>query len=53
VGLLRDQRYARPGSAAPPTARDRRALRRALTEGGGPLTRLRGVLALPPHVRAG
>jgi transglutaminase-like putative cysteine protease len=53
VGLLRDQRYARPGSAAPPTARDRRALRRALTEGGGPLTCLRGLLALPPHLRAG
>jgi hypothetical protein len=53
VGLLREQRYARPGSAAPPTAQDRRALRRALTQGGGPLTRLRGLLALPPHVRTG
>ena len=53
VGLLREQRYARPGSAAPPTARDRRALRRALTQGGGPFTRLRGLLALPPHVRTG
>jgi hypothetical protein len=53
VGLLRDQRYARPGSADAPSARDRRELRRALTSGGGPLARLRGLLALPPHLRAG
>ena len=53
VALLRDQRYARPGSAAAPTARDRRALRHALTEGSGPVQRLRGLLALPPHLRAG
>jgi transglutaminase-like putative cysteine protease len=53
IGLLRDQRYARPGSAAEPTARDRRELRRALTEGGGPLAHLRGLRALPPHPRAG
>jgi hypothetical protein len=53
IGLLRDQRYARPGSAADPTARDRRELRRALTDGGGPLARLRGLRALPPHPRAG
>jgi hypothetical protein len=51
VRLLRQQRYAPPGSAAPPTPRDRRALRRALTEGGGPIARLRGLLALPPHAR--
>jgi hypothetical protein len=52
VELLRDQRYARPGAAVTPTARDRRELRRALTAGGGPLARLRGLLALPPHLRA-
>jgi transglutaminase-like putative cysteine protease len=51
VELLRQQRYAPPGTAASPTARDRRALRRALTDGGGPVARLRGLLALPPHVR--
>jgi hypothetical protein len=51
VGLLRQQRYAPPGTASPPTARDRRALRRALTDGGGPVARLRGLLALPPHMR--
>jgi transglutaminase-like putative cysteine protease len=51
VELLREQRYARPGAGAPPTARDRRALRRALTEGGGPLARLRGLIAIPPHAR--
>jgi protein-glutamine gamma-glutamyltransferase len=51
VSLLREQRYAPPGAGAAPTARDRRALRRALTEGGGPLGRLRGLLALPPHAR--
>jgi transglutaminase-like putative cysteine protease len=52
VELLRDQRYARPGAASPPTARDRRELRRALTSGGGLLARLRGLLALPPHLRS-
>ncbi|MEA2457575.1 MAG: protein-glutamine gamma-glutamyltransferase [Thermoleophilaceae bacterium] len=53
VGLLSQQRYARPGASAPPTARDRRELRRALTGGGGPIARLRGLLALPPHVHSG
>jgi transglutaminase-like putative cysteine protease len=51
VRLLRQQRYAPPGAARRPTARDRRALRRALTEGGGPLGRLRGLVAIPPHPR--
>jgi hypothetical protein len=51
VELLREQRYARPGAGVPPTARDRRALRQALTEGGGPLARLRGLIAIPPHAR--
>jgi transglutaminase-like putative cysteine protease len=51
VRLLREQRYAPPGTAEPPTPRDRRALRRALTEGAGPVARLRGLVALPPHAR--
>jgi transglutaminase-like putative cysteine protease len=51
VHLLREQRYGPPGSGALPTARDRRALRRALTEGSGPVARLRGLVALPPHAR--
>jgi transglutaminase-like putative cysteine protease len=51
VALLQSQRYARPGTAVPLTAHDRRALRRALTDGGGPLARLRGLVALPPHAR--
>jgi hypothetical protein len=51
VRLLREQRYAPPGTAAPPTPRDRRALRHALTEGAGPVARLRGLVALPPHPR--
>jgi transglutaminase-like putative cysteine protease len=51
VRLLRQQRYARPGAGKPPSPRDRRALRRALTGGGGPLARLRGLVAIPPHPR--
>jgi hypothetical protein len=51
VRLLREQRYAPPGAAEAPTPRDRRALRRALTEGAGPVARLRGLVALPPHTR--
>jgi transglutaminase-like putative cysteine protease len=51
VRLLREQRYAAPGTAEPPTPRDRRALRRALTEGAGPVARLRGLVVLPPHAR--
>jgi hypothetical protein len=51
VALLRRQRYSPPGSAEALTARDRRALRKALTDGGGPLARLRGLVALPPHAR--
>jgi hypothetical protein len=52
VEQLRDQRYAPPGAGALPTAHDRRVLRRALTEGGGPIARLRGLLALPPRFTA-
>jgi hypothetical protein len=51
VELLRRQRYAPPGAARAPTARDRRALRKSLTDGAGPLARLRGLLAIPPHPR--
>jgi hypothetical protein len=51
VHLLRQQRYGAPGSGTLPTPRDRRALRKALTEGAGPVARLRGLLALPPHAR--
>jgi transglutaminase-like putative cysteine protease len=51
VSRLRSLRYARPGAADPPGQRERRELRRALTAGGGPLARLRGLVALPPHPR--
>jgi transglutaminase-like putative cysteine protease len=51
VHLLRQQRYGAPGSGTLPTARERRALRKALTVGAGPVARLRGLLALPPHAR--
>jgi protein-glutamine gamma-glutamyltransferase len=48
--LLRD-RFGREGldGDALPSARERRALRRGLTRGRGPLGRLRGLLALPPR----
>jgi hypothetical protein len=51
VRRLRTLRYGPPGGARPPGKRDRRDLRRALTAGGGPLTRLRGLVVLPPHPR--
>jgi transglutaminase-like putative cysteine protease len=51
VRALRTLRYAPPGAARPPGQRQRRELRRALTHGGGPLARLRGLVALPPHPR--
>jgi protein-glutamine gamma-glutamyltransferase len=51
VRLLRTLRYAPPGNARAPGHRDRRELRRALTAGGGPLARLRGLVVLPPHPR--
>jgi protein-glutamine gamma-glutamyltransferase len=47
VRLLRDRRYG-PGSVAPPTLRDRRRLRLALTVHLGLDARLRGLWALPP-----
>jgi protein-glutamine gamma-glutamyltransferase len=47
VRHLRELRYS-PIPGAGPTRADRRALRRALGRSGGPLQRLRAVLALPP-----
>jgi len=52
VRRLRDERYGRSAAGANERGA-RRALRRALTARGGPLTRLRGYLALPPRIRAG
>jgi hypothetical protein len=49
VALLEGVRYA-PAPQARPTRRDRRDCRRSLASGGGPLTRLRALLALPPGV---
>lgn len=49
VANLRRLRFARPGTARMPGPHERRVLRRALTAGHGPLGRLRGLLALPPH----
>ncbi|MDX6584141.1 MAG: protein-glutamine gamma-glutamyltransferase [Solirubrobacterales bacterium] len=46
VAALRAHRYA-PGSAPPPGPAERRALRRALS-GGGPLSRLRALVSVPP-----
>jgi hypothetical protein len=51
VRLLRDGRFSAHPVTAGPSARDRRALRSSLTARRGLLTRLRGYLALPPHLR--
>jgi protein-glutamine gamma-glutamyltransferase len=48
VGLLRERRYAPAADARLPGPRERRALRRALCAGRGPIVRLRALLALPP-----
>jgi transglutaminase-like putative cysteine protease len=48
VRLLRERRYAPAADARAPWARERRALRRALCAGRGPILRLRALLALPP-----
>ena len=48
VRSLRQRRYAPPGSAGA-SGLDRRALRRGLTRGRGPLARLRALIALPPR----
>jgi hypothetical protein len=48
VWLLRRRRYAPAPDPCSPSARDRRALRRALSSGRGPLLRVRLLLALAP-----
>ena len=48
VRSLRERRFA-PQGAAPSGALDRRALRRGLARGRGPLARLRALIALPPR----
>ncbi len=48
VRALRDLRYG-GARATGPSARQRRALRAALTAGRGPVRRLRGLLAIPPR----
>jgi transglutaminase-like putative cysteine protease len=48
VELLAARRYAGAPPAHGPTRRDRRALRRALSEGRGPLARLLALWMLPP-----
>jgi hypothetical protein len=50
VRSLRQRRFAPPGTAWA-TGLDRRALRRALARGRGPLARLRALMALPPGGR--
>jgi transglutaminase-like putative cysteine protease len=49
VRLLRAGRFS-AGSADGPSGRDRRELRASLTARRGPLGRMRGYLALPPHL---
>jgi protein-glutamine gamma-glutamyltransferase len=52
TGYLRALSASRYGPAArPPTAAERRALRRALAQGLGPAGRLRALWALPPRPR--
>ncbi|HEX8054782.1 MAG TPA: transglutaminase domain-containing protein [Thermoleophilaceae bacterium] len=46
---LRQRRFAPPGPVRDAAGLDRRALRRALTRGRGPLTRVRALMALPPR----
>ena len=48
VRSLRERRYAPPGAAAS-GGLDRRALRRGLARGRGPLARVRALMALPPR----
>jgi transglutaminase-like putative cysteine protease len=46
---LREARYS-AAADGPPQRAERRALRRALTRGRGPLARARGLIALPPRI---
>ena len=48
VQLLRERRYAAQPDLKVPTLQDRRNLRRALSAGRGPRSRLRAWIALPP-----
>jgi hypothetical protein len=48
VRSLRERRFA-PGGGAGTRGLDRRALRRGLARGRGPLGRLRALIALPPR----
>ena len=52
AGYLRSLRALRygPSSVTPPSASERRRLRRALTAGRGPLAWVRGLRALPPRI---
>jgi transglutaminase-like putative cysteine protease len=50
---LRALRYGASSTAHPPSARERRLLRRALTAGRSPLARARALRALPPRIRLG
>jgi hypothetical protein len=52
VRRLRERRFAVPAPGGSGPQLDRRALRRALTGGLGPLGWLRGFLALPPAALA-
>ncbi len=47
---LQALRYAPGSELRAPSSRERRQLRRALTAGRGPRTRLRGLRALPPRI---
>ncbi len=47
---LRRMRYSPAAGAPPPSPAERRALRRALTSGRGPIVKIRGLLALPPRI---
>jgi transglutaminase-like putative cysteine protease len=50
---LRTLRYTPSSTAPPPSAKERRRLRQALTAGRGPLSRIRALRALPPRFRLG
>jgi hypothetical protein len=52
VHLLRERRFASPGRAAA-IRLDRRDLRRGLSEGRGPIVKLRALLVLPPWRHGG
>ena len=51
VRALRERRFEPPARTAASRPPDRRALRRALTRGRGPIVKVRALLALPPSRR--